>query len=47
MSDSNEQEQVINIEWLESAYFVKKNGALKLKFLQSDDITKDNSTNSE
>ena len=47
MLDSLEQEQIMNIEWLESAYFVKQNGALKLKFLQSDDITKDNSTISE
>ena len=38
---------LMNIEWLESAYFVKENGALKLKVLQSDDITKENSTNSE
>ena len=47
MLDSLEQEQIINIEWLESAYFVKQNGSLKLKFLQSDDITKDNSTTPE
>ena len=47
MTDSKGKEQTMNIEWLESAYFVKENGALKLKFLQSDDITKENSTNSE
>ena len=29
----------MTIEWLESAYFVREDGELKLKFLQSDDIT--------
>ena len=47
MTDPEGKEQTMNIEWLESAYFVKENGALKLKFLQSDDITKENPTNSE
>ena len=45
--DPKGKEQTMNIEWLESAYFVKENGKLKLKFLQSDDITKENPTNSE
>ena len=47
MIDPKGKEQTMNIEWLESAYFVKENGKLKLKFLQSDDITKENPTNSE
>ena len=32
-------ENTVTIEWLESAYFVREDGELKLKFLQSDDIT--------
>ncbi len=33
------QEMVMNMEWLESAYMVRqKDGALKIKFLSSDDI---------
>ena len=33
------QEMVMNMEWLESAYIVRqKDGALKIKFLSSDDI---------
>ena len=47
MTDDKGNEKTLHIEWLESAYFVQENGVLKLKFLHSDDITKENSTDSE
>ncbi|HIN31568.1 TPA: hypothetical protein EYM82_22125 [Candidatus Poribacteria bacterium] len=47
ITDDNGNEQTLHIEWLESAYFVQENGVLKLKFLHSDDITRENSTDSE
>ena len=39
MKDDQDNENTVTIEWLESAYFVREDGELKLKFLQSDDIT--------
>ena len=47
MTDDKGSEKTLHIEWLESAYFVQENGVLKLKFLHSDDITRENSTDSE
>ena len=41
--DDDGNEQTLHIEWLESTYFVQENGVLKLKFLHSDEITKENS----
>ncbi|MDB4805196.1 hypothetical protein OAH16_01175 [bacterium] len=34
-------ESVLKINWLESAYFVKENGLLKIKFLHSQEINKE------
>ena len=34
-------EEVLKINWLESAYFVKENGLLKIKFLHSQEISKE------
>ena len=39
MTDDQGNKNPVTIEWLESAYFVREDGELKLKFLQSDDIT--------
>ena len=39
MTDDQGNKNPVTIEWLESAYFVQEDGELKLKFLQSDDIT--------
>ena len=43
ITDDDGNEQTLHIEWLESTYFVQENGVLKLKFLHSDEITKENS----
>jgi DUF4097 and DUF4098 domain-containing protein YvlB len=34
-------EEVFKINWLESAYFVNENGLLKIKFLHSQEISKE------